>query len=74
MASDPLFIIPDFFLHFPNKLCYGYLSFEGNGKNPLGRQGKTLPSWLFQFSFAKLRDPIGPYLPKGIFPFPSNLR
>ena len=29
MASNPLFIIPDFFLHFPNKLCYGYLRFEG---------------------------------------------
>ena len=22
MASNPLFIIPDFFLHFPNELCY----------------------------------------------------
>ena len=28
MASNPLFIIPDF-LHFPNKLSYGYLRFEG---------------------------------------------
>jgi hypothetical protein len=37
MASNPLFIIPDFFLHFPNKLCYGNLRFEGNGKIPLGR-------------------------------------
>ena len=32
MASNPLFIIPDFFLHVPNELCYGYLRFEGNGK------------------------------------------
>ena len=40
MASNPLFIIPDFFLHFPNELSYGYLRFEGNGKIPLGRQGK----------------------------------
>jgi hypothetical protein len=32
-----LFIIPDFFLHFPNLLCYGYLRFKGNGKIPLGR-------------------------------------
>ena len=24
MASNPLFIIPDFFLHFPNELSYGY--------------------------------------------------
>ena len=40
MASNPVFIIPDFFLHFPNELSYGYLGFEGNGKIPLGRQGK----------------------------------
>ena len=37
MASNPLFIIPDLFLHFPNELCYGYLRFEENGKIPLGR-------------------------------------
>ena len=24
MASIPLFIIPDYFLHFPNELSYGY--------------------------------------------------
>ena len=29
MASNPLFIIPDFFLHFPNELCYGYLKKMG---------------------------------------------
>ena len=40
MASDPLFTIPDFFLHFPKKLCYGKLRFEGNGKISLVRQGK----------------------------------
>ena len=32
--STPLFIIPEFFLHFPNELSYGYLRFEGNGKIP----------------------------------------
>ena len=37
MASNPLFIMPDFFLHFPNDLSYGYLRFEGNGKIPLGK-------------------------------------
>ena len=37
MASTPLFIIPEMFLHFPNKHSYGYLRFEGNGKIPLGR-------------------------------------
>ena len=35
-----LFISPDFFLHCPKELSYGYLRFEGNGKIPLGRQGK----------------------------------
>ena len=29
MAFSPLFIIPDFFLHFSNELCYGYLGSEG---------------------------------------------
>ena len=33
MASNPLFITPDFFLHFPSELCYCYLRFEGNGRN-----------------------------------------
>ena len=37
MAANTIFIIPDFFLHFPNELSYGYLRFEGNGKIPLGR-------------------------------------
>ena len=37
MASNPLFIIPDLFLHFPNELSYEYLRFEGNGKILLGR-------------------------------------
>ena len=41
MASKPLFIIPDFFLHFTNELSYGYLRYEGNWKIPLGRQGKS---------------------------------
>ena len=52
MASNPLFIIPDFFLHFPNELCYGYLRFEGNGKILWEGREKGLPSWLSQFSFA----------------------
>ena len=32
--------IPGFILHFPLEPSYGYLRFEGNGKIPLGRQGK----------------------------------
>ena len=31
MASNPLFILPDFFCIF-NELCYDYIRFEGNGK------------------------------------------
>ena len=37
VRSKPLFIIPDFFLHFQNELSYGNLRFEGNEKIPLGR-------------------------------------
>ena len=48
MASNPLFIILDFFLHFPKELSYGYLRFEGNGKIPLGRQEKkSLKGWAY---------------------------
>ena len=39
LASNPLFIIPGFFLYFSLEFSYGYLRFEGNGKIPLGRQG-----------------------------------
>ena len=42
MASNPLFIIPDFLLHFPNELCYGYLRFEGIFPCPsLGKYKKS---------------------------------
>ena len=49
MASNPLFLIPDFFLHFPNELCHGYLRFEGNGKI----------IWEDREKSAKLRQPTG---------------
>ena len=39
-ASTPLFIISAFSFHFPLELSYGFHRFEGNGKIPLGRQGK----------------------------------
>ena len=42
MASNPLFIIPDFFFHFPNELCYGYLR-ETKLRQPTG-QTFSLPS------------------------------
>ena len=45
-----------------------YLRFERKGKIPSGSREKNLPSWLSQFSFAKLRQPIGqtffPIFPK----------
>ena len=73
MASNPLFIIHTrLFLHFPNELSYGYLTFEGNGKIPQGRQRKR--SALLAVS---VQQPTGqtffPTFP-GIFPFLSNLR
>ena len=59
MASNPLFIITDFCLHFPNDLSYGYLKFEGNEKILCEGRKKVLPTWLSQFSSAKLRQPTG---------------
>ena len=49
MVSNPFFITPDLFLLFLDELFYGYLRFEGNGKIPLGRQGKKCP--LLDVSF-----------------------
>ena len=40
LGVQPTFHNTRLFLHFPKELSYGYLSFEGNGKIPLGRQGK----------------------------------
>ena len=54
MASNPLFITPDFFFAFSqNELCYGYFGLKEMTAN---RAEPFLD------------------LPKGIFPFPSNLR
>ena len=73
MASNPNFIIPDFFLHFPNEVCYGYLRFEGNEKKSFGKVEKKVCS-VGCLSLAKLNWDLFLYLPKGFFPFPSNLR
>ena len=51
MASNPLFIKPDFFLHFPNELCYGYLRFEENGKISLGKPFSLPSQRNFPISF-----------------------
>ena len=39
MASNPLFIIPGFFLHSSLESSYGYLRFEGKGENSFGKVG-----------------------------------
>jgi hypothetical protein len=52
MASNPLFIIPDFFCIFPMNFAMGILG--------LKEMGKSVPSWLSQFSCAKLKQPTGP--------------
>ena len=38
MASTPkMEYVPGFYFHFPKELSYGYLRFEGNGKNLSGK-------------------------------------
>ena len=54
MASKPLFIYQTFFL---NELCYGSLGLKEMEKFLWEGRGKSLPCWLSQFSFAKLRQP-----------------
>ena len=70
--------IPGFSLHFPKELSYGYLRFEGNGKIPWGRQRKKFAQLAVSVQFCYTETPnrvdLFPHLPKGIFPFPSNLR
>ena len=68
MASNPLFIIPDFFLClFSMNFAMATLGLKKMGQFSLGRLGKN---------FAQLanREDLFPYPPKGILPFPSNLR
>ena len=55
------------------------LSLKEMGKFLREGREKYFPSWLPQFSFANKtetanREDLFPYLPKGIFLFPSNLR
>ena len=60
MASNPLFIIPDFFCIFPMMATLGLKEME---KFLWEGREKSLP-----------RAELFPYLPKGIFAFLSNLR
>ena len=59
MASDPLFIIPDFFCIFPMNFAMATLGLKKMGKLILESREKSLPSWQSQFSIAKLRQPMG---------------
>ena len=77
MASDPLFIIPDFFCIFQTNFAMATLGLKEMGKFLLESRDKGLLGWLSQFSKTKLRQPTGqtffPAFPKEFFPFPSNL-
>ena len=56
MASNPLFIIPDFFFCiFQMNFDMATLGLKEMGKFLCEGREKVLPSWLSQFSFAKLR-------------------
>ena len=59
MASNPLFTIPDFLLHFPNELAMATLGLKEIGIFLWEGRQKSWPNWLSQFSFAKLRQPTG---------------
>ena len=59
MASNPLFIIPEFFCIFPMNFAIATLGLKEMEKFLWDGREKSLPSWLSQFSFAKLRQPTG---------------
>ena len=77
MASDPLFIIPEFFFIFQTNFAMTTLGLKEMGKFLWEDREKVLPSWLSQFSFAKLRQPTGqtffPAFPKEFSHFLQTL-
>ena len=52
MASNPLFIIPDFFCIFPMNFAMATLCLKEMGKFLWEGRKKGLPCWLSQFSLA----------------------
>ena len=57
--------IPGFSLHFPKELSYtATLGLKEMGQFFWESREESLPSWLSQFSFAKLRQPTGQIFPK----------
>ena len=78
MASNPKMEYQVFLCIFQKNSAMATLGLKEMGKFLWEGREKGLPCWLSQFSFAitdtaKTADLL-PYLPKGIFPFPSNLR
>ena len=59
IASNPLFIMPDFFCIFPMNFAMATLGLKEMGKFLWEGRKKSLTSWPSQFSFAKLRQPTG---------------
>ena len=68
IASNPLFILPDLFLHFLNLLSYGYLRFEGMFPFPSNLRQSLLSSFekykenlVFHFGGGRHASlPVGP--------------
>ena len=63
MASNPLFIIPDFFCIFQTNLAMATLGLKEMGKFLWEGREKVLPSWLSQFSFGGGRHASFPQKP-----------
>ena len=59
MASNPLFIIPDFFCIFPMNFAMATLGLKEMGKFLWEGREKSFPSWLSQFSFGKCNGKPG---------------
>ena len=78
MASNLEMEYQVFLCIFPMNFAMAKLGLKEMGKFLWKGRKKRLPSWLSQFTFAKLRTAnktdLFTYLPKGIFPFPSNHR
>ena len=72
---QPTFHNTRLFSHFPKELSDGYFRFEGNGKIPFGRQGKSSAQLaVVLLNSDSHRADLFCQLPKENFPFPSNLR
>ena len=62
MASNPLFIILDFFCIFPMNFAMATLGFKEMGKFPWKGREKSLPTWLV-FYFGVRRHASFPQKP-----------